>query len=167
MSCQRICGIPALQSSLDTSAKRHLKDMVLFHCKPASPHTALEPGCSAQGDLHGLWAGLCPSHALRCNSCQTEPVETARSWPDRRPRTGGALQRAIAPENSWMECLGERGLLKETESALPEWEEHTALDTGQVPADNPEHNRRATMPFQPPTHFCSQLCAITDVARGI
>lgn len=61
-----------------------------------------------------------------------------------------------------MEWLGDRGLLKETENTLPGvGQKHTALDTGQVPAENPEHNRRGTLSSQPPTCFCSQLCAIT------
>lgn len=66
-----------------------------------------------------------------------------------------------------MEWLGDRGLLKETENTLPGvGQKHTALDTGQLPADNPEHNRRATLSSQPPAHFCSQLCGITLMWLG-
>lgn len=61
-----------------------------------------------------------------------------------------------------MEWLGDRGLLKETENTLPgAGQEHRVVDTGQVPADSPEHNRRATLSSQLPNDFCSQLCAIT------
>lgn len=83
----------------------------------------------------GCGQGSAPRTHCGTTPCQTEPEETARSWPDRGPRTGGALQGATAPGSTWMEWLGDRGLLKETENTLAGvGQEHTALDTGQVPA---------------------------------
>lgn len=158
MSSQRICRgpCPAKQPG--------------HQCKEASEGHAPAPlkarthstGAVLKVTYTGCGQGSAPRTHCGATPCQTEPVETARSWPDRRPRTGGALQRAMAPGSPCMEWLGDRGLLKETGNTLPAvGQEHRVLDTGQVPADSPEHNRRATLSSQLPTHFCSQLCAIT------
>lgn len=66
-----------------------------------------------------------------------------------------------------MEWLGDRGLLKETENTLTGGkQEHIALDTGQVPADNPEHNRQATLSSTSYSLLFRALCHNSDAAAG-
>lgn len=109
LSIQGTCVAPSPAKQPGQQQKEASEGHALAELEARVPCT--QP-CSAQGDLHRLWAGLCPTHAARCNSCRAEPAGAARSWPDRRPTMAGAPWRVTALGSTQTEQL------KDTENTL-------------------------------------------------